>query len=147
MATKVLSIEQDDLAELSSLYEELSGLKTEPVKMAARFQEIKADPRCILLGVKLDGHLVGSAMGILCRDLVGGCRPFMVVENVIVSQAARRKGIGKALMLALEEQAASHDCYYVMFVSAAMRREAHEFYASLGYELDVVRGFKKYMRR
>jgi hypothetical protein len=34
-------------------------------------------------------------MGILCEELYGQCRPFMAVEDVIVDQAHRRRGIGR----------------------------------------------------
>ena len=31
------------------------------------------------------------------------------------------------------------------FISDAHRKEAHQFYESLGYKLDEVQGFKKYL--
>ncbi|HOV70464.1 MAG TPA: GNAT family N-acetyltransferase, partial [Clostridia bacterium] len=59
-------------------------------------------------------------MGIVC---VGSCRPFMVLENVIVSQPYRRTGIGRKLMEYIEKYARSVNCnYYIMFVSRANRK-------------------------
>ncbi|MFD2877411.1 GNAT family N-acetyltransferase [Paenibacillus rhizoplanae] len=63
----------------------------------------------------VDGELLGSLMGIVCQDLVGDCRPFMVIENVVVSSRARRQGLGKKLMTAIEAIAHERDCYYIIF--------------------------------
>jgi GNAT superfamily N-acetyltransferase len=84
-------------------------------------------------------------MGVVCHDLVGECRPFMVIENVIVSRDCRRQDVGTALMQAMEKIARRRKCYYIMFVSKSRRKEAHRFYESLGYRLDAVQGFKKYL--
>lgn len=42
---------------------------------------------------------MGSLMGVANRELIGECRPFMVIENVIVSNKHRRMGIGKMLTI------------------------------------------------
>jgi hypothetical protein len=82
-------ITESDLDALASLLEELSGYPTDRKRMIRELRAIRGDRSYILLGARLDGVLAGTAMGILCRDLVGDCRPFMVVENVIVSAAVR----------------------------------------------------------
>jgi GNAT superfamily N-acetyltransferase len=55
------------------------------------------------------------------------------------------KGIGKALMKRIEEIGKEMDCHYIIFVSSMKRKESHRFYESLGYDLDMVQGFKKYI--
>jgi len=82
-------------------------------------------------------------MGIVCEELYGECRPFMVVEDVIVDQNHRRQGIGSLLMRELERRAIVRDCAYIIFVTEQDRTTAHAFYASLGYSPDKYRGFKK----
>jgi len=84
-------------------------------------------------------------MGIICHDLVGECRPLMVVENMIVSQDYRRRDMGNRLMQEIEKVARRRKCYYIMFVSKGERKEAHRFYESSGYRLDAVKEFKKYL--
>jgi len=76
--------------------------------------------------------------------LVGECRPFMIIENVIVSKDYRNKGIGKALLNEIEMIAKKLNCYYIFFVSGDNRKEAHRLYESVGYNNDKVKGFKKY---
>lgn len=142
---EIIRIKRNDLEDLSLLFEELSGKKTDINNMHQNFELIGKNEDYYVLGAKCDGNLVGSLMGIICHDLVGECKPFIVIENVIVSNEYRGKGIGKKLMTEIERIAKEKNCYYTMFVSGIQRKEAHKFYESLGYKLDEVQGFKKYL--
>ncbi|OPA77860.1 GNAT family N-acetyltransferase [Paenibacillus selenitireducens] len=133
----------EDLESLRLLYEELIGEAGDLSQMESVFRQMKSNSAYHLLGYKKDGELLGSVMGVICHDLVGTCRPFMVVENVIVSAKAQGMGAGKKLMQALEQLANENDCLYIMFCSSSYRKDAHRFYESLGYKLDEVQGFRK----
>ncbi|ADK16545.1 MULTISPECIES: GNAT family N-acetyltransferase [Clostridium] len=142
----ITRITYDDLNDLSNLYEELLGKKTNLQKFKDKFTLINSNKNYILIGAKdSDNTLVGSLLGIICQDLGGECKPFMVVENVIVKNNCRRMGIGKTLMTFIESFARKKDCYFTMLVSAFKRKDAHKFYESIGYNNDVVKGFKKYL--
>jgi GNAT superfamily N-acetyltransferase len=136
-------IKIQDLKELAKLYRQLAGKKTGGRRMKQNFEWMQSNPDYLVLGAKSEGKLMGSLMAVVCHDLVGECRPFMVVENVIVSRGHRRQGIGRRLMRTVERIARQRHCYYIMFVSKSRRTDAHRFYESLGYRLDVVQGFKK----
>ena len=45
----------------------------------------------------------------------------------------------------IEKIGRKRNCYYTMFVSGGHRKESHKFYESVGYDLDFVQGFKKYL--
>ena len=141
----IKEIELASLHELGDLYQELMNKPSNLNKLEEVFKEIKADRRYILLGAFVEGELLGSLMGIICQDLVGDCKPFMVIENVVVSSRARRQGVGKKLMNAIEEMAHERDCYYIILVSGEQRKEAHIFYESLGYRDEKVEGYRKYL--
>jgi GNAT superfamily N-acetyltransferase len=134
-----------DLASLSELFEELSGEKTDFIRMNENFKVMSKDSGYIILVARENDEVTGTAMGIMCMDLVKDCQPFMVIENVVVKSKFRGKGVGQQLMQHLETIARSRNCYYNMFVSAGHRTEAHKFYEAVGYELDLVQGFKKYL--
>lgn len=142
---KIEEIGFDSLEALNLLYQELTGGPTDPVKLLTAFRTIREDSRYILLGAFAEGELLGSMMGIVCQDLAGDCRPFMVIENVVVSSRARRQGIGKQLMTALETIAHERDCYYIIFVSGEKRKEAHVFYEKMGYKEEKVEGYRKHL--
>jgi GNAT superfamily N-acetyltransferase len=144
-ALLIEAIGKEDLEELGLLYQDLTGEAADLEKMAQTFQWMNVDPDYILLGAKLDDQLAGSLMGIICYELLGPCRPFMVVENVIVGGRFRRQGIGKALMEAIEAVAREKGCYLIQLVSSGHRKEAHQFYESMGYGTDPVRGFRKFL--
>lgn len=135
----------NDLESLAQLYEELSGEKTNLYKMKKSFKLMELNLDYVVLLVKEGDLVVGTVMGIICLDLVSECKPFMVIENVIVKSAWRGRGIGKMLMEEIEEIGRKRDCYYTMFVSSGHRKEAHKFYKSIGYDLDLVQGFKKFL--
>lgn len=116
-------IEIVSLEALNTLYDELMGGQADPLKLENAFRTIREDERYVLLGAFVDGELLGSLMGIVCQDLVGDCRPFMVIENVVVSSRARRQGLGKKLMTAIEAIAHERDCYYIIFVSGRSGRK------------------------
>lgn len=144
--TIINEVSSDDLIELSNLYEELSGKKTNIEKMKENYDWINTNPDYILIGAKDDAkNLVGSLLGIVCHDILGDCRPFMVIENVIVRDNYRRSGIGRKMMNFIEDYCSKKKFHYIMFVSSKSRKEAHKFYESLGYNIDVVQGFKKYL--
>lgn len=131
---------------LAGLYQELSGKTTDIEKMNRNLAWISANQDYFLIGAKNEkGELLGSLMAIICHDIVGSCRPFMVLENVIVAEKYRGRGIGAQLYQWIENVALSHGCYYIEFVSAAGRKGAHRFYEKQGYKPGEVQGFKKYL--
>lgn len=137
-------IKSDDLSGLCQLYDELVNRVNNYTKLVDVYQSIQNNDNYIILGAFNDEGLVGSLMGIICYDLVGECQPFMVIENVIVSNRVRRQGIGKKLMLEIEQIAKERGCYYIIFVSGDQRKEAHAFYENLGFKDEKVEGYRKH---
>lgn len=141
----IKKVAEEDLDSLAKLLEELSGSLTRMDRMKESFRWMAQSDDYVVLGAYDQGKLVGSLMGIFCRDLVGECYPFLVIENVIVKSSCRGQGVGRQLMQAIEAIGKERNCYYAMFVSGIHRKEAHKFYESIGYRLDEVQGFKKYL--
>ena len=139
-------LKTEDLPDLARLYvqfwNEASSLKT----MKETFDRLKDDPDYIFLVAEENNTIAGSLMGIICEELYRTCRPFLVIEDVIVDRKFRKQGIGSALMQEIESHAIKRDCNYIIFVSEHERSEALPFYRSLGYDPDLYRGFKKRLR-
>jgi ribosomal protein S18 acetylase RimI-like enzyme len=140
---KIERLTEYDIAPLAELFRQFWGEKSSPKKMRSTFSRLATQPAYILFAAKQNDRLVGFAMGIICEDLYGNCKPFMVIEDVIVDKNQRGNGVGSALMRELEKCAIDHDCYQVIFVTEADRAEALGFYRSLGYEFEPYKGFKK----
>lgn len=139
-------IERQELEALCGLYNELMDGFTNMDKMQQVYSSIEENPHYILLGAFEDKELLGSLMGVVCYDLVGDCKPFLVIENVVVSSRARRQGVGKKLMQRIEELAKERGCWYMILVSGEKRKEAHQFYEALGFKEEKVEGYRKYVK-
>ena len=136
-------LQPEDLGALGELFRQFWGESSSLDKMGATFARLAANPAYHLVAARQDGRLVGFAMGIVCEELYGECRPFMVVEDVVDDRGLRREGAGSALMRELEAIARATDCCQIIFVTEADRTGAQRFYQSLGYAHEPYRGFKK----
>ena len=114
---EIVALKEQDLPDLGRLYGQFRGEQSCLEDMRKTFRRLQKNANYILLGVRVGGSLVASVMGILCEELYGRCRPFMVVEDVIVDRAYRRRGIGSLLMQAIEEEALRNNCGYIMLVT------------------------------
>lgn len=142
---KVEKIKESELEELSKLYFQLGKKESNKYKMKGIYEKINNNPQYYLLGVKNDGVLIGTAMVIVCNDLFFNCQPFMVIENVIVSEKHQRKGYGSLLFKEIDRIAQDNNCYYIMLLSNKKRHKSHEFYKKMGYKSDDNLAFKKYL--
>lgn len=112
--------------------------------MRSALRNATSNQNHLVLGVKdSDGKLIGSGVGIICETLVGKCKPFVVIEDVVVDQTVRRTGVGRALMSALERAASERGCSYILLMTDADRLDATSFYSALGYDNQAYVGFKK----
>ena len=134
---------ENDLEDLACLYQQFWGEMTSLDKMRSTFQRLNRYSNYIFLVAEQQNRMVGSVTGIVCEELYGDCKPFMVVEDVIVDKHHRRSGIATSLMKELEKRAVEKNCSYIIFVTESTRIDARKFYESLGYNSDAYKGFKK----
>ncbi len=59
-------------------------------------------------------------------------RPAAILENIVVDEAQRGQGIGRAMLEYARERALEHGCYKLSLTSNARRADAHEFYRCCG---------------
>lgn len=77
--------------------------------------------------------IVGSYALLVMHNLAHRGTPSAIAEDVVVSDAHQRQGIGRALMAHALQQARAAGCYKLALSSNARRTEAHAFYRSLGF--------------
>lgn len=139
-------ITRNDVVELSKLYEELSEKKSNLEGFYKTFEKINSDESYILVGAKDENNkIVGTVMGIICYELNSDCRPFMVIENIVVSSECKGQGVGRKLMTFIEDEARKRNCSLTTLVSGDKRKGAHKFYETMGYGKELVKGFRKYL--
>ncbi len=110
--------------------------------MICQFDILEREDNHIFLVAEKDGMLVGSVMGVICKELYGDCKPFLVVENMIVDKHVRKNGIGGQLLFELESIAKKRHCSQMILVTEADRQDACNFYEKHGFQTHN-RGYKK----
>lgn len=133
----------EDIPNLAALYRQFWNEDSCVEKMSAQFLKLQSSSTHIFLAATEQGHLIGSVMGVVCEELYGQCRPFLVVENMIVDTDHRKKGGGKALMTELQQAAIDRGCTQMILVTETNRLDACRFYESVGFHPLANKGYKK----
>jgi len=138
----IRDLQKEDLPQLAGLYAQFWNEQSDVSKMSVAFDNIVAANTHILLCAEENGRLLGSVMGVICAELYGDCRPFLVIENMIIDKTERRKGIGRLLLETLETRAKVRNCTQMILVTEKNRTDACAFYESFGFQRDTT-GYKK----
>lgn len=136
---KALAADADAIA---ALYREL--VPDAPINILAdRISEIAADKNSYLIVCDNDGDIIATAFVALCNDAMFNRQPFAVIENLVVSKDYQREGVGKSLIDHIEAFCLANDCSKIMLLTNSENRNAHDFYAAMGYDPDEKLGFVK----
>ncbi|HHX77379.1 MAG TPA: GNAT family N-acetyltransferase [Firmicutes bacterium] len=141
MLVRKMTIE--DIDELAKLYEQFWHENSCPEKIRIQFKKLERSDAHIFLSAVENNRLIGSVTGIVCEDLYGDCRPFLLIENMIVAQDKRRQGVGSALLRELERMSREKNCAQVILVTEKNRQAACKFYEASGFSAGVNKGYKK----
>ncbi|HZK86120.1 MAG TPA: GNAT family N-acetyltransferase [Desulfosporosinus sp.] len=136
----------DDISELAQLYRQFWNEESCVETMHKQFNKFQKNDLHILISAIENNKLIGSVMGVICEELYGDCKPFLILENMIVDNNYRNKGVGKALISMLEEIATKRNCTQVILVTESNRIDACKFYGSVGYSPQTHKGFKKKLK-
>ncbi|HOF88697.1 MAG TPA: GNAT family N-acetyltransferase, partial [Armatimonadota bacterium] len=79
-----------------------------------------------------NGAVVGTFVLYLLPNMTRNGRPAAILENIVVDDALRRQGIGRAMLEHARELAQAAGCYKLSLTSNATRTAAHEFYLRCG---------------
>ena len=131
----VRAAKPDDLLPLLTLYQQLNAddPPVEPVLAQAVLHDILASPHFELLVAELAGDLVGTCYLNVVPNLSRGLSPYAVLENVVVEQHLRGRGIGQAIVRHALQRAWQRGCYKVMLLTGSRRESTHGFYRQCGF--------------
>lgn len=142
MEVLIRNLTKEDMPYLSMLYEQFWGDKSDVTKMENEFPVIIKENRHIILVAEKEGKVIGTVMGIICRELYRDCRPFLLVEDLIVDNSIRRSGVGYKLLSELEKRAKQANCTQMILVTDIDRADACSFYEKYGFGKNN-KGYKK----
>lgn len=128
----IRSASPEDATAIARLVLEL-GYECDPTRMRRRVERLlAASDHSVWVAVDED-EVVACAHARLELALTGP--PSVELAALIVARDARRGGVGKALVRAVEHWASTRGIYRVLVRSQTHRTDAAEFYAKLGYTL------------
>jgi ribosomal protein S18 acetylase RimI-like enzyme len=133
----------DDVEAIGRLLSQVSSRPGPPLT-AERVRAVLAEPATTLLVARLDGEIAGMALLLTLTTFAGGSG---YVEEVAVDTAARRRGVGRALILALLDLARQRGIRFVDLTSRPAREAANALYRSVGFEQRQTNVYRHYLGR
>jgi GNAT superfamily N-acetyltransferase len=136
----IRELTENDLDDVIVLLRQLSPIAVDPDRpvLRAKILEIAHCGHMKVFGYEDGGRIAGMCTVGRIEGLSKGCRPFAVIENVVVHEAARRQGIGTKLVCHAVDQAEEWGCYKVVLETGTRNEGKLRFYEKCG----LVRGDK-----
>ncbi len=136
MDIDIREVEEQDLPAIIDLYRQIDAedrqLSTEEAIQV--FKKFKTYPNYKLYVVVREGEAIGTFALLIMDNLAHQGMPSGIVEDVVVHEAWRGKGIGKLMMQFAMDHCKKIGCYKLVLSSNIKRVTAHQFYESLGFQ-------------
>ncbi|MHB8062590.1 MAG: GNAT family N-acetyltransferase [Ruminiclostridium sp.] len=143
MSLSIREAKAEDVVELCSLMEELSGHAISQEGMVNRLNFVANSPFDSLY-ICEEGKEVLGLLAFRIRENVEEVSKFGEISAIVTDPQKRRKGVGRFMMDFAEKLADEKGCIGTWLVSGFGREEeAHEFYKELGYQINGYRFVKK----
>ncbi len=128
----------EDLLPLLALYRQLNpdDPPIEPALGRALFNDILASPYFELFVAELAGEVVGTCYLNIVPNLSRGLSAYAVLENVVVEQRLRGRGIGQAVVIHALNLAWQRGCNKVMLMTGSRKESTQQFYRKCGFSAD-----------
>ena len=131
--------EREDMKEIDKLYELLTGpyggAKAEDdARKEDMWRTLADDPRQKVLVAEEEGRVIATVTLIVIPNLGHGNKPWAAVENLVVEEKFRGRGIGAKLLEEAARLARDAGSYKIVLSSNLLRKEAHAFYRHLGWQ-------------
>jgi GNAT superfamily N-acetyltransferase len=138
-AVAIRRAESHDLDAVVALVRELAAFEKLPGPDEAAAARLRADfganpPRYWLLVADRDGAIVGYALYFYCYSTFLA-QPSLYLEDLYVRPAERGRGVGRAFMLRLAEEAVAHGCGRFEWTVLDWNVHAQRFYRGLGADV------------
>jgi GNAT superfamily N-acetyltransferase len=108
------------------------GYPSASAAMPSRLSRLNADGCASALVATQDGEAVGLAT-VHLRHALNHATPLAQLSLLVVDERARGRGIGRALVAAVEAWARERGCHRIVVTTALHRSDAHRFYERIGY--------------
>jgi len=133
----VREISQQDARDMAELIRQLSPSDVNVTEnmvsaLKAKISAIAELEHMKIFGYELDERIVGTCTLGRVEGLSKECRPFAVIENVVVLDSIRSQGVGKQLVCHAIAQAEKWNCYKVILETGTQEEWKLRFYEKCG---------------
>lgn len=132
-----MSIRRVEIVDFPELYDLLTQLMTkgplDRTRMESTFREILGEPT-VRIGVFDDGQELLGMVTVSVHHTLHHFGRVAIVDEMVVTEKARRRGVGKALMNWAKAQSKDLNADTLELHSGELRKNAHAFYESMGFE-------------
>jgi GNAT superfamily N-acetyltransferase len=118
------------------------GYPTSAEAIPTRLAALDAQGGVVFVALTEHARVVGLASGARHAALHADGE-VAYITALVADASARRQGVGRTLVLALERRAAAHGCSRLSVTSAEHRADAHAFYPQCGFPYTGRRFTKK----
>jgi GNAT superfamily N-acetyltransferase len=132
LTLRVREAEPGDLEAITNLVGQL-GYPSEEGAVAQRLERLAADPRSWVY-VAVDAERVVGLASVHVMPILERDDPTARITAMVVEEAARGSGVGRALLERLEEVARDEGCGRIYLKTRYEREEAAAFYRRMGFE-------------
>jgi GNAT superfamily N-acetyltransferase len=129
---RVREAEPGDLEAITDLIGQL-GYPSEASAVAGRLERLTGDPKSWVF-VAVDGERALGVAAVHVMPVLERDAPTARITAMVVDEAARRGGVGRALLERLEEVARAEGCGRIYVTSRYEREGAVAFYRRMGFE-------------
>jgi len=135
MELTIRKAERTDLPDILRLYAQVDdGISMRLEDAEKIFHRFRTYPNYNLFVAVTDGKVTGSFELLIMDNLAHFGDPSGIIEDVVVDEAHRSRGVGKKMMEFAMEECRKYKCYKLMLSSHLDRKRAHRFYERLGFE-------------
>ena len=111
-------IQSKDLERLKILYEQLTGDNSDILVLKEAFNKINSRDDVKIFGLYNDDDiLIATGQITRCPDLTADTSDYYSLENFVVDESMRRKGIGSILLRHIENYVRDNNGRYINFTS------------------------------
>jgi GNAT superfamily N-acetyltransferase len=133
---KIRPLRNSDIEAVMRLHRELGwnpAFMADGSTLRQRLQSLIIEESALLLVAEIDDHVIGYVHGEIIIYLLFAGREMMITE-VFVRERARGKGVGKALVTAIENEAVKEKCFRISVLNSRERESyKRSFYPNMGY--------------
>ena len=144
----IREISEQDARDMAELIRQLSPSDVNVTEnmvsaLKAKISAIAELEHMKIFGYELDERIVGTCTLGRVEGLSKECRPFAVIENVVVLDSIRSQGIGKQLVRYAIAQAEKWHCYKVILETGSQDAWKLSFYEKCGLTRGAKTAFMK----